>query len=543
MRPSILPSPGARARRATAVRRTDSSCSALIRALSSPAASKTGMQVSKRLSNALAIALTALGLVLTVSAILAMLEGRAEAVSNLWLLAGAAACPFLVFQCFRAAVAFVRSGPATLSWGSLRVLLILFVVVWTGVLVWGQPFHEVRAHMALGVWIGAFSAVLTFERRLLAAIPRKALRVADLVLTNLCIAAIGAEVAVRAIGNLSPSPFLARNMDTAVDRIANHRLAPGSARFGYVTNSRGHYDSEFPVPPHDGKVIASIGDSFSASSVPLPFHFTKVLEDRLVDTRVCNFGVPGIGPREYHYILANEALPLEPDLILVNVFVGNDVVDSHLGQRRNSFLRAWFDQGNVLIHLLPPRIVNLLRADPSSIPPVIVQTREELHEILPWLRDPMLDPPGFSEEAFLDAEHRRARHLLFTDAQYAPLFHWLTQIREAAGEIPLVVALIPDEFQVEEDLWEQVRALVRGDLERFRHQRIIGAWLEEHGIAYLDLLPQLRSVEPLADGRRHVYRLRNTHLNVRGNEVAGVSLADLLVERFGFRKRPEVKDR
>ena len=43
----------------------------------------------------------------------------------------------------------------------------------------------------------------------------------------------------------------------------------------------------------------------------------------------------------------------------------------------------------------------------------------------------------------------------------------------------------------------------------------------------LDLLPLLRTVEPMKDGRRHVYQLRNTHFNARGNEVAGRALARL----------------
>ena len=39
-----------------------------------------------------------------------------------------------------------------------------------------------------------------------------------------------------------------------------------------------------------------------------------------------------------------------------------------------------------------------------------------------------------------------------------------------------------------------------------------------------------RAVPPLTDGWRHVYHLRDTHFNVRGNRVAGEALAQALAE-------------
>ena len=36
------------------------------------------------------------------------------------------------------------------------------------------------------------------------------------------------------------------------------------------------------------------------------------------------------------------------------------------------------------------------------------------------------------------------------------------------------------------------------------------------------------AVEPLPDGRRHLYQLRDTHFNARGNQVAGQELAAFL---------------
>jgi hypothetical protein len=44
----------------------------------------------------------------------------------------------------------------------------------------------------------------------------------------------------------------------------------------------------------------------------------------------------------------------------------------------------------------------------------------------------------------------------------------------------------------------------------------------------LDLPPPLRAVPPLADGRRHLYHLRDTHFNARGNRAAGWALAEFV---------------
>jgi hypothetical protein len=57
--------------------------------------------------------------------------------------------------------------------------------------------------------------------------------------------------------------------------------------------------------------------------------------------------------------------------------------------------------------------------------------------------------------------------------------------------------------------------------------------MKERGIAALDLLPRLRAQEPLPDGRRHLYHLRDTHFNARGNEAAGAALAELVEACLG----------
>ena len=88
--------------------------------------------------------------------------------------------------------------------------------------------------------------------------------------------------------------------------------------------------------------------------------------------------------------------------------------------------------------------------------------------------------------------------------------------------------LIPDEFQVEDALWEQIVARAGVTLERDRPQRLVAGFLEERGVPFLDLLPVLRAVPPLSDGNRHLYHSRDTHFNARGNRVVAEALASFL---------------
>ena len=55
--------------------------------------------------------------------------------------------------------------------------------------------------------------------------------------------------------------------------------------------------------------------------------FTALLEPRLGATTY-NLGVPGVGPYEYLEILRRFGLPLEPRIVLLNVYEGNDLRDA-----------------------------------------------------------------------------------------------------------------------------------------------------------------------------------------------------------------------
>ncbi len=159
-----------------------------------------------------------------------------------------------------------------------------------------------------------------------------------------------------------------------------------------------------------------------------------------------------------------------------------------------------------------------------------LHTREGLEAAFPWLVSWRNEEPTLSEKAFYRIEDARAYSECGQQtAHYSALFDVLLEMKEAAGATPLVVVLIPDEFQVEDDLWSKVTDHLEGfQLDRFQPQRLIGTWLEEQGMPFLDLLPILRAVPPEDDGDRHCYHQRNTHFNTKGNRIVGRAMAEFL---------------
>lgn len=315
------------------------------------------------------------------------------------------------------------------------------------------------------------------------------------------------------------------------------RLRPGSLHLGFPVNSRGDYDREPPAPGAT-RLVVVIGDSFSTGAVSLPLHYTSVAERGLAGVELYNMGAPGIDPPHYLELLRTEALALRPEAIVVALFAGNDLEFEEPLAEPRPFLRSLVDREGCLLVRGATRAWNVLaerrRArgqgagggelqgeDAQALRP------DEIARAFPWFADPALERPTFSAEGFLKLEQERALAIARANGpEELGCFDWLAAMQRAAGDIPLLVLLIPDEFQVEDLLWGKLQEALPGvALERDRPQGLLRDFCRARGLPLLDLLPALRAVPPLSDGRRHVYHLRDSHWNARGNEAAGQELA------------------
>jgi hypothetical protein len=163
----------------------------------------------------------------------------------------------------------------------------------------------------------------------------------------------------------------------------------------------------------------------------------------------------------------------------------------------------------------------------------------DLERLYPWLSDPTRELPTVSTEAFDSLEQQRAQSV----CRAGCAARLAADLRAPAGDAAHGRL---DALRRHADprgcsrsrttcgRWSLGGAGDRGDtLDRDLPQRVLAKWLAAQDIPCLDLLPALRAVPPLADGRRHVYALRDTHFNARGNEVAGDELAGFLRRWWG----------
>ena len=465
-------------------------------------------------------------------------------------LAGAlAVAALLVVWALVAEVRELKAGRPPRGLAPLRFAFAVCVLGWLVLTGLVQPFQMLWFEVALALAAGLFGALLLVRRavhdeetdhRL-----RRLLRAADLVVFSLACLAVGGELVLSGLAAVHPSPLLARSSDAPRRLVERFRPEPGSLRFGFPLNSAGANDVEFLQRAPDRRLVVCIGDSFSLGAVPHALHYTTVAEG-LADVDVHNFGVPGIGPPEYLHLLVEEALPLDPSLVLFALFVGNDLVVPEVeADLPHAGLRRLFARDGVLLFVLPRRLARLAderrRVQDAGVATVqgadadaAGLTGEALDAAFPWFADPGLEEPTLSAEAHLRLERRRAREVCRLEAaDLEPLMERLRAARAAAAPVPFGVVLVPDEFQVEDGLWEQVVAAGDGDgggagvasLDRDRPQRLLAALLEAEGIPVLDLLPTLRAEPPGEDGRRHLYHLQDTHWNARGNAAAGHALA------------------
>lgn len=435
------------------------------------------------------------------------------------------------------AILLRRRRPAEL--GSLRVLRLL-VYVWLGAV-------GVASLAVASGWLAADKhdervVVLTVAGTLHAGVLLGAtlwpgivracfgrLRPVDVALSTCAIALIGLELALVLWGRLWPSP-LVWDEASAVARLEAERLPPGTRLFGFPVNSRGYHDEEFFVRRPGDLVACVVADSFGVGVVPYDHNFVTVAERRLADAvgpsfdRVAlhNFGVASIGVQQYVHLVDHEVLDLDPDLVVVALFIGNDVLHGGLRNepRKYSTFQRWAIW-RVWTRLLQRKRV--MREEPA-----LAEIGRKKITNPPFLADPELEQPHMSEARFLTLERERF-DVVRVDrpdvaAKYDRLFVALDYLRDRLPD-RLLVLLIPDEFQINDALYRDIVAAdpSASQCDRQAPNRRIADYCAQLGVPVLDLLPALR--EHVRAGGARPYHLRDTHWNAIGNRVAGDALA------------------
>lgn len=361
----------------------------------------------------------------------------------------------------------------------------------------------------------------------------------DLICMNVTLTLVLAEVVLRIFAVTWASPLLVTEATSSQIRRDSERMQPGAERFSFPINSAGHYDTEFRPPSERSlPLVVTIGDSFSYGVVPHYYHYTSVAEREFPGAEIYNMGFPGTNPVDYLHHLVEEALPLKPDMVVIALFVGNDIVV----EAPPVAPTGWYDAQRYMLGIVWHRLQLLRLAqgrDWTQDAPDTVG--EDLAIRYPWLANPSLESPSMGEETFLGLEARNAYiGAIDHPGVYERFFAALGDIEKAAGDVPLAFLIIPDEYQINDELWQAVVERNELPLQRDLPQVKIREWARAGNREILDLLPMLLAEEPLADGQRHLYHLRDSHFNARGNAIAGRALAKLIEAKLTEAQKPGV---
>lgn len=341
-------------------------------------------------------------------------------------------------------------------------------------------------------------------------------RYIDLPLFTLFLTLIFLEISLRLLAGYYPSPLLMRPNVQGMRRISTSRLRPNQYYLGFKVNSKGYVDTEFNPGKSPGTFrIVALGDSFAVATVPYEQNFLTLLDyelgncDKKHKVEVYNMGISGTGPTEYDMLLEVEGMQYKPDEVLVCFFIGNDFI------RPTSELKENIYPEDFSVILVSRRLLALATQGKASEPEHYGGYSEE-----------DTDKPTFSEDVFMKIEKDRLKILQEASQgdffqRYKSTFNNLKHIRDLSGG-RVVIAIIPDEFQVSKELLNKLAPNSGGIQGIDLPQKRILEFCAKESIRCIDLLPVLRQTQA-EEGA--VYKPMDTHWNKLGNRVVAKFLA------------------
>jgi len=329
-----------------------------------------------------------------------------------------------------------------------------------------------------------------------------------------------------------PIPFsIETSMYFVADPYTGYRLKPGGVGhyqmdIPAIANSHGHRDVEVPLKKPPGVLrILVLGDSFTVgANVRQEEAYPKALERHLKSRygsriQVVNSAVGGWQPFQYAQYFEHYGHQFEPDLILIGFYVGNDTFDTYTEVKQ-------LDTA-ILGHRISPEAA----MRPFIKLQVFLYDHSNLGRLL-LNRGPIASSTfvrkhcdDFSEWYLAFQKAHMPNHLRYSSAQRDMAQNAINQIRrikDLAGITPVVVALLPDENQVNQAL--QKRILNADEFPEYDFkmpQSMLTAMFHEIGIPTIDVLPAV-----LADAR--CLYMNDTHWTPEGQELAASVILEQL---------------
>jgi lysophospholipase L1-like esterase len=365
--------------------------------------------------------------------------------------------------------------------------------------------HTEKVLLSVGglfVW----SVVAIFRPAILSALShRRLLRVVKWASVNFIAFVMLGEAVFRLVDPMLASHGFVGDKQTPA-HLKPHAPVPGSIG---RSNAQGFRDKERTLSRGDVAIrIVSVGDSQTyGAGVTYDQTFSTLLEKRLQEgeprSEVINLGVPGWEPPEELHLLKMYGLRFQPDLVLLNFYVGNDILTRRGAFRESSpivvagrsyYVHAtgnlihdtvgpdrWFlyHHINYVIQVGGVYVRGLLHppSEESGVLGIALRTRKGYLQELDERTDIYLVQP--TEEVQLQWERTKR-----TLAEFKQVLD--------ARHIRLLLVLLPDHVQIDAQLRREFLEARGADQHLFdftQPQRLLVEWSEENGVPVLDLLP------------------------------------------------------
>ena len=284
----------------------------------------------------------------------------------------------------------------------------------------------------------------------------------------------------------------------------------------FKLNSKGFNDLEFTPKKENTYRILGIGDSFAFGVVPYKYNYLTLLESQFnkkgVNIEVLNMGIPLTGPKEYLSIFVREGLEF---------FTGNDFVES-LEERK------WYSWSYL-----------------ATFINYFINIHPQYREIVNNKKGKYCDTcPTLNKDYYSKVESNRSIAYVKGAVNFESVcdeaLSYLIEMRNICRKkgIALVVVIIPDEIQVNPVVQAEVKNTFYSNVpddewDITLPNTILANKLKNLGIDYLDLYEYFAKESK----QKVLYKPRDTHWNIAGNQLAANEIQDYLTQYLKMNKQ------
>jgi len=328
--------------------------------------------------------------------------------------------------------------------------------------------------------------------------------------------------------------------------VSNHKgsiFYPGEANHYIHTNSLGFRDDEPPTDVQSQNKIMVLGDSFVTNvAVTDENVFTEIMEQTLKNTTVFNMGVNGYGQIQEYLTLQKWWDTIQPDLVITIIYVRNDFSDNLGGFWFYPRPVAHLNDDGVTVAIEPVPAVK--EKDMQQQPVWQFYRKSHIYALFDRSLKIIIDSARKKLEGIKSNErapHKRTKHTppeLYlcllkpteeTLRMVKTLEALLLKIAGFAGErkVPILFAVAPSIFQVEDDMWAQIIKDEENPLDYARNlpaERLM-RFAKSNNLAMLDLSPTLTRAAKMGE---KVYNRKEQHWNKAGNRIVAQALLEFI---------------